>query len=295
MNAFAPSWTDVNPLSFIEAAKSGAAIGAQLRATALEHAARMAAIGQQAAEAGARSQQAAQELQSQSLLNNRKLDLEQQKMADDQAANDAANALAARGLDIKSAAGNQPQIVHNSNGVFQVDPVTGTLKTLFSPPEKTPSNSGGSVTLKSDNGNTSLTIPGENYRQYNDAQAAWQLNAPPKTIPGKLFGTNPNPAFDQYSATNPPPAITDFVGKRTQPVSAAQQFESVNAPQPMINGVPVQKDTSNFIGDPNGQNQFDTGASKKVATLDLIKQLRDSGMDKQSAAKWLQENGYLVP
>lgn len=53
-------WLETKPSDFLNAAKSGAEVGAQLHGQNLEHSARMAAIAQQASEAGLRAQEASE-------------------------------------------------------------------------------------------------------------------------------------------------------------------------------------------------------------------------------------------
>ena len=57
-----PPWLQTRPADFLAAARGGAEVGAQLHGQDLEHAARMAAISQQAAEAGMRAREASERL-----------------------------------------------------------------------------------------------------------------------------------------------------------------------------------------------------------------------------------------
>jgi hypothetical protein len=78
------------------------------------------------------------------------------------------------------------------------------------------------VTISDKASGTTIKMDGESYANYLTAQKNWASKSPPKEIPGRLFGTNPNPEYDSYVKNNPEPQPTDFLNQKT----AAESLKS---------------------------------------------------------------------
>jgi hypothetical protein len=311
MSAPLPPWLQIEPSQYLKAMESGSQAGLERNRLALsaqeslqrnqlaqseqqqqerEAAARMALAKQQ------QQQQAEQfsagiSLQRDRLLAEASQKQEQQSavMALKEAQMQQQAMLAANSLDAKKQRNDdlatyQQGLLQNKNDLLDLKEKTAK-----------PTNDG-YVTIFDDAGKPEAKLPAPRYADYLDAKKAWAANAPPKTIPGKMWGENDNPAYAAYVAKNPPPTPIDFLRPATAPTPAASEQPAAATLTASSNMPPNPLADSQSPRGNYSAPEFQSGKADKVATPDIIrKALSDAKGNKESARQWLEDNGYTIP
>jgi hypothetical protein len=70
------------------------------------------------------------------------------------------------------------------------------------------------------NNKTEIKLTKSEYANYLKAQKQWASQAPPETVPGKMWGENKNPAYADYLKKNPAPDPTDFLTSAASTLTA---------------------------------------------------------------------------
>lgn len=229
MAAYVPPWLEVTPQTWLDAMKSGAQLGLsraemeqQAREKQQELALQQSRIGQAGALQGERI--GAQNERADAANALREAAMRQQGLLGSERIQNTQDAASARDA-LEQAKQSGPRILRGPGGsVLQIDPTTGAVKQLQAgmPAKAAPDDFIGFEKTDPTSGlKMSEKIGRQDYQAYQSALNDWNKKKAGAVVPGRLWGTNPDPNFE---ANNPQPQLSDFIGKTeasTLPAAAA--------------------------------------------------------------------------
>lgn len=330
--AIAP-WLDVQPSQFLSAAEAGGSAGINIAKMLQDHAEtaqRLQMAREQAAMEQQKMIQEQQKMIQEQRANAAAVEANRQKMAQEAAQNAAANRLSREGHDIdllksymseaqtqatkemeqankerqfgldeRTLAMNQkrysqPKLVKGANGaVYSYDPELGTTEALVDPNTD-------STDFKTREKTFDFAIKMGGATEANIAKAKaflktgdWKSSVPVAESSGEGL----DPSGEGLDLSGLPASWSSQDQTGIGGVATVWNPTPAPAIQPPAASVPRVGDVGpqgiwgggGWISTPTSG----TGANK-VATRELIQSLKDQGMDKVSAAQWLQDNGYSI-
>ena len=308
-----PPWLDVTPSSFVQAREAGDQMGLQRARLGQEGALESARINQQGALAMAQLHQSAAQAAASLAQKQQELEAGQKQTAVEfQAAQETAkqNFMLRQTQDAVLNAYRQAQIGLGKQRVQQegqriqqaVQTATAREASKVDPIAVKQFDTLQSAYLNAVKEYQKAQAAGDGEKAGNLARIANEYKSRADKLAETIRGTGtPAGAFAAATTTGtiPPPGA---------PLNSPPTPENTGG-MPIIQNTPGLWATgreAHFVP-PTGQGWEmgplatasgaapDTSKGGKVATLDLVQSLKAKGMDKATAAKWLQDNGYTLP
>lgn len=138
--------------------------------------------------------------------------------------------------------------------------------------DKPTSSDNVSLTSGSDStGKTEIKLSKDEYAAYLKAHKAWQDSMPSETVPGRIWGTNPNPARADYATKNPEPQPTDFIAPAANALTPPTASDSAPAAPDIVTGGSVASPmgTSGYV--PLNMDNAPTATNPKTGEKLILK------------------------